>query len=105
MAMSSEWGRATGIAHVMRVEAAAENKANHVRHVEHQIEYTNAACEATKKELMEWVKELLAKELPGMIQKELSKPSGQVKVQAKVDEKSLSDCKKKITDMLKSIFH
>ena len=99
--MNNEWGRAAGIAHVMRAEAAAENKPNHVRHVEHQIEYTNAACEAIKKELMEWT----AKELPAMIQKELSKPNNQVKVQAKVDEKSLSDCKRKITDMLKSIFH
>ena len=80
MARSIEWARAAGIARVMQTEAAAENKENHIRHVEHQIEYTNAACEATKKELMEWVKELIAKELPGMIQNELSKPSSQVKV-------------------------
>lgn len=40
-----------------------------------------------------------------MIQRELSKPSNQVKIQAKVDEKSLADAKKKITDVIKSIFH
>ena len=40
-----------------------------------------------------------------MIQKELSKPQSQVKVVAKVDENSLNEAKKKISDLFKSIFH
>ena len=51
------------------------------------------------------MKAYIDKELPGMIQKELSKPSSQVKVVAKVDEKSLNEAKKKISDLFKSFFH
>ncbi len=40
------WGSAQGIADVMKTEAAWENKPNHMRHVEHQIEYANAVGEA-----------------------------------------------------------
>lgn len=72
-----------------------------MRHVENQIKYADAVGEAVMQELKEWV----MKEMPLMIQKELSKPQNQVKVVAKVDEKSLSDAKRKISDMLKSIFH
>ena len=39
-----------------------------------------------------------------MIQRELSKPNNQIKVQAKVDEKSLADTKKKISDVIRSLF-
>ena len=95
------WGRAQGIAGVMKSEAAWENKPNHMRHVEHQIEYANAVGEA----VFQQMKAYIDKELPGMIQKELSKPSSQVKVVAKVDEKSLNEAKKKISDLFKSIFH
>ena len=95
------WGRAGGIASVMKTEAAWENKPNHMRHVEHQIEYANAVGEAVMQQMKEWI----AKELPMMIQKELSKPNNKIKIETKVDEKSLSDAKRKITDMLKSIFH
>ena len=101
MAISAARGHAYGIADVMRKEAAWENKPNHMRHVENQIKYADAVGEAVTQELKEWV----MKELPALIQKELSKPQNQVKVVAKVDEKSLSDAKRKISDMLKSIFH
>lgn len=94
-------GRAAGIAHVMKTEAAFENKPNHVRHVQHQIEYTDAMCEATEMEIKEWV----AKEVPKMIRAEISKLNQNAKMQVKVDERSLMEAKKKITDMLKSIFH
>lgn len=101
MAISAARGQAFGIAGVMRQEAAFENKPNHMRHVENQIRYADAVGEAVSQELKEWV----MKEVPVLIQKELSKPQNQVKVVAKVDEKSLSDAKRKISDMLKSIFH
>ena len=100
MAMSAARGQAFAVASVMRQEAAFENKPNHVRHVENQIRYADSVGEAVKQEIQEWIQ----KELPAMIQKELSKPQNQIKVQAKVDEKSLSDARKKITDMFKSIF-
>ena len=94
------WSNARAIAHVMTTEASFENKPNHVRHVQHQIDYTNAVGNAVFQQMKAWI----AKELPAMIQKELSKPQSQVKVQAKLDEKSLADAKRKISDMLKSIF-
>ncbi len=93
--------RAYGIARTMRMEAAWEGKDNHSRHVENQIAYADAVGEATFEKMKAWV----AQQVPKMIQQELSKPSNQVKVVAKVDEKSLSDAKRKITDMLKSLFH
>ena len=92
---------AYGIARTMRMEAAFEEKDNHTRHVENQIAYADAVAEAAFEKMKAWV----MKEVPALIQKELSKPQNQVKVVAKVDEKSLSDAKKKITDMLKSLFH
>ena len=60
-------GRAAGIANVMRTEAAFENKPNHMRHVENQINYTNAQCEATALQLKSWV---LA-EVPKIVRQEL----------------------------------
>ena len=101
LASSNARARAFGVKRTMEIEAAYENKPNHVRHVQHQTEYADAVGEAVLEEAKEW----FMKEAPSLIQKELSKPSNQVKVVAKVDERSLSDAKKKITDMLKSIFH
>ena len=94
-------GHANTIAQKMKLEAAYENKPNHVRHVENQINYTNAQCEATALQLKSWV----IAEVPKMIQQELDKPKNQVKIETKVDEKSLNEAKRKITDMIKSIFH
>ena len=93
-------GRAYGIARTMRMQAAWEGKDNHTRHVENQIAYADAVAEAAFERMKAWV----MAELPGLIQKELSKPQSQVKIQAKVDEKSLSEAKRKISDMFKSIF-
>ena len=94
-------GRAAAIAHVMKTEAAFENKPNHIRHVENQIRYVNAVCEATTEEM----KEQIMAELPKMIQEEIEKALQKPQVQVKVDERSLSETRKKISDMLKSIFH
>ena len=82
------------------MQAAWEGKDNHTRHVENQIAYADAVAEAAFERMKAWV----MAELPGLIQKELSKPQSQVKIQAKVDEKSLSEAKRKISDMFKSIF-
>ena len=93
--------RANGIANVMRKEAAFENKLNHVRHVENQIQYADAVAEA----MFEKTKEYVAQEVPKLIQAELAKPSSHFKVLTKVDEKSLKESKRTIVDFLKSIFH
>lgn len=99
--MSNSSARAHGIASVMRKEAAFENKPNHMRHVENQIKYADAVGEATFEKMKTWI----AQELPKMIQAELSKPSNQIKVQARVDQNSLKETKRTISDFLKSIFH
>ena len=94
-------GRAATISHVMRTEAAFENKPNHMRHVENQINYTDAQCAATELRMKAWV----AAEVPKIVQRALKDPKNQATIEAKVDEKSLSEAKRKITDMIKSIFH
>ena len=101
MAMSAARGRASAIAGVMRQEAAFENKPNHVRHVENQIRYADSVGEAVTQEIKEWV----VKELPTMIAKEVEKNMQKSQVQVKVDEKSLAEAKRKISDLFKSIFH
>ena len=94
-------GRAQSIAHTMRLEASVENQPNHQRHIEHFLAYADAVGEAAVLEAKAW----MAKEMPGMLQKELSKPNSKIKVETKVDEKSLAEAKRKITDVIKSIFH
>ena len=101
MAMSAARGQAYGIASVMRQEAAFENKPNHMRHVENQIRYADAVGEAVTQEIKEWI----MKELPQMIAKEVEKYMQKPQVKVKMDERSLSEAKRKISDMLKSIFH
>ena len=101
MAISAARGKALGIAGVMRQEAAFENKPNHMRHVENQIKYADAVGEAVMQELKEWV----MKEVPQMIAKEVEKYMQKPQVKVKVDERSLSEAKRKISDMLKSLFH
>ena len=101
MAISTARGQALGIAGVMRQEAAFENKPNHMRHVENQIRYADAVGEAVTQEIKEWI----MKELPQMIAKEVEKYMQKPQVKVKVDERSLSEAKRKISDMLKSIFH
>lgn len=101
MAISVARGQALGIAGVMRQEAAFENKPNHMRHVENQIRYADAVGEAVTQEIKEWI----MKELPQMIAKEVEKYMQKPQVKVKVDERSLSEAKRKISDMLKSIFH
>ena len=93
--------RAAAISHVMRTEAAFENKPNHMRHVENQINYTDAQCTATEQRVKAWV----SSEVPKMVQLALKDPKNHATIEAKVDEKSLSEAKRKITDMIKSIFH
>ena len=94
-------GRAATISHVMRTEAAFENKPNHMRHVENQIRYTDAQCAATELRIKAWV----ASEVPKIVQRVLKDPKNQATIEAKIDEKSLAEAQKKITDMIKSIFH
>lgn len=101
MAISAARGRAGAIAGVMRQEAAFEGKPNHVRHVENQIRYADSVGEAVTQEIKEWV----AKELPVMIAKEVEKYMQKPQVKVKVDEKSLAEAKRKISDLFKSIFH
>ena len=101
MAISAARGQALGIAGVMRQEAAFENKPNHMRQVENQIRYADAVGEAVMQEIKEWV----MKELPQMIAKEVEKYMQKPQVKVKVDERSLSEAKRKISDMLKSLFH
>ena len=101
MALSAARGRASAIAGVMRQEAAFENKPNHVRHVENQIKYADSVGEAVTQEIKEWV----AKELPIMIAKEVEKYMQKPQVKVKVDEKSLAEAKRKISNLFKSIFH
>ncbi len=101
MAMSAARGQANAIASVMRQEASFENKPNHVRHVENQIKYADSVGEAVTQEIKEWV----VKELPTMIAKEVEKNMQKSQVQVKVDEKSLAEAKRKISDLFKSIFH
>ena len=93
--------RAAVISHVMRTEAQLENQPNHMRHVENQIRYTDAQCAATELRMKAWV----AAEVPKIVQRVLKDPKNQATIEAKVDEKSLSEAKRKITDMIKSIFH
>lgn len=93
--------RAAVISHVMRTEAQLENQPNHMRHVENQIRYADAVGEAVTQEIKEWI----MKELPQMIAKEVEKYMQKPQVKVKVDERSLSEAKRKISDMLKSIFH
>ena len=94
-------GKAMGIAHKMHVEAAFENKPNHVRHVQNQIDYTNAVAEAYNARWEEWAKSAL----PKLIDERIALFMKQSTIEPKVDEKSLQAAKKKITDMLNSIFH
>lgn len=94
-------GRAMVIAHKMQLEAAFENKPNHVRHVQNQIDYANAVAEAYNARWEQWVKT----ELPKMIGDCVDMRMKNGTIEAKVDEKSLQETKKKITEMLKSIFH
>lgn len=100
MAMSAARGRASAIAGVMRQEAAFENKPNHVRHVENQIRYADSVGEAVTQEIKEWV----AKELPIMIAKEVEKYMQKPQVKVKVDEKSMAEVRRKVSDLFKSIF-
>ena len=101
MAMSAARGRASAIAGVMRQEAAFENKPNHVRHVENQIKYADSVGEAVMQELKEWV----MKEMPKMIQKAVEEYMQKPQIKIKVDERSLAETKRKISDLFKSIFH
>ena len=93
--------RAAVISYVMRTEAQLENQPNHMRHVENQIRYTDAQCAATELRIKAWV----ASEVPKIVQRVLKDPRNQVAIETKVDEKSLAEAKRKITDMIKSIFH
>ncbi len=101
MAVSSSRGRAAGIAHTMRAQAAFENKPNHVQHVENQIAYADSVGEAVSQELKEWV----MKEMPMMIEKAVEKYMQKPTVKVKVDEHSLAETKNKISSMLRSLFH
>lgn len=93
-------GQAMAIAHVMQTEAAFENKPNHVRHVQNQIDYTNAVAEAYNARWEQWAKTAL----PKMIDERIALFLKQSTIEPTVDEKSLQAAKKKITDMLNSIF-
>ena len=93
--------RAMMIAHRMQLEASAENKPNHIRHVQNQIDYANAVAEAYNARWEQWVKT----ELPKLIDERIEKYMKHGTIEAKVDEKSLQEAKRKISDMFKSVFH
>ena len=84
----------------MKIQAAAEKHPQHERHVDNQINYANAVAEAYNENWKLWVE----KDLPRLIDQEIEKFMKTSKVEAKVDEKSLNEVKKKITEMVKSIF-
>ena len=93
-------GRAMAIVHTMHMEAAVENKPNHVRHVQNQIDYTNAVAEAYNAQWEQWART----ELPKLIDERIAAFMKNSTIEPKVDEKSLQTCKQKITAMLDSIF-
>ena len=92
--------RAFGSAHTMQTEAAFEGKPNHVRHVQNQIDYTNAVAEAYNARWEQWA----SSDLPKLIDERIAAFMKNSTIEPKVDEKSLQACKKKITAMLDSIF-
>ena len=93
-------GKARFIANKMRMEAALEGKPNHERHVENMIQYADAVAEAAVQQATVQMRQ----ELPLLIQQELAKEQNRPKIVAQVDEKSVATAKKKIADMIKSIF-
>ena len=93
-------GRAMAIASNMQLEAAFENKPNHVRHVQNQINYTNAVAEAYNAHWEQWA----TSTLPKLIDERIAAFMKNSTIEPTVDEKSLQACKKKITAMLDSIF-
>ena len=100
MAYTQAGARAMMVAHQMKLQAAAENHPQHERHVDNQINYTNAVAEAYNHNWELWVQ----KELPHLIEQEIEKYFKHSKIEPKVDEKSLAEAKKKIADVLKSLF-
>ena len=84
----------------MKMQAAAEKHPQHERHVDNQINYANAVAEAYNENWKLWVE----KDLPRLIDQEIENYMKTSKIEAKVDEKSLAEVKKKITEMVKSIF-
>lgn len=68
--------------------------------MDNQINYANAVAEAYNENWKLWVE----KDLPRLIDQEIEKFMKTSKIEAKVDEKSLNEVKKKITEMVKSIF-
>ena len=84
----------------MKLQAAAEKHPQHERHVENQINYANAVAEAYNDNWKLWVE----RDLPKLIDQEIEKYMKTSKIEAKVDEKSLAEVKKKISEMVKSIF-
>ena len=95
MAFNSDFkdGRARSIEHTMQMEAAAEGKPNHVRHVQHQIDYADAMAEHNFKRMQEWVRQ----EVPKLVRQEIQKQT----VQVELDEKSVNEVKRKVSDLLK----
>ena len=100
MAYTQAGARAIMIAHQMKLQAAAEKHPQHERHVENQINYANAVAEAYNDNWKLWVE----RDLPKLIDQEIEKYMRQSKIEPKVDEKSLAEAKRKITEMVKSIF-
>ena len=84
----------------MKMQAAAEKHPQHERHVDNQINYANAVAEAYNDNWKMWVE----RDLPKLIDQEIEKYMRQSKIEPKVDEKSLAEAKRKITEMVKSIF-
>ena len=68
--------------------------------MDNQINYANAVAEAYNENWKLWVE----KDLPRLIDQEIEKYMKTSKIEAKVDEESLAEVKKKITEMVKSIF-
>ena len=68
--------------------------------MDNQINYANAVAEAYNENWKLWVE----KDLPRLIDQEIEKFMKTSKIEPKVDEKSLNEVKKKITEMVKSIF-
>lgn len=100
MAYTQAGARAIMLAHQMKLQAAAEKHPQHERHVDNQINYANAVAEAYNDNWKLWVE----RDLPKLIDQEIEKYMRQSKIEPKVDEKSLAEAKRKITEMVKSIF-
>ena len=100
MAVGNVGARAFALAYTMQFEAAAEGNPNHVRHVQNQVNYTNAVAEAYNAHWEQWA----ATVLPKLIDERIAAFMKNSTIEPKVDEKSLQTCKQKITAMLDSIF-